>query len=171
MLMEEWSTEASGPTGADGRFRFRGFHGIYDVAVEPPGGGDPAVVTLDLAIGSELFPVMVPLVPGSCFPAPEIERLQLEAGPAGSATLHWLPLPWRDDMERRYDLLRSSDPADFVHAADCLESDDGTDTEAVDGDVPSPGTVWFYLVRGEYLCPDGAGSLGAGREGRYCDAG
>jgi GH35 family endo-1,4-beta-xylanase len=169
-LMEEWSTEAAGETGPDGRFRFRGFHGLYDLVVEPPGGGDPIAVPLDLAFGSELMPVMVPLVPGSCFPAPEVEGLAVTEEAGGLARIRWLPLPWREDMGRRYDLLRSSEPADFDAAAACLESDDGSDTAAEDGEAPPADSAWFYLARGEYLCADGEGTLGAGRAGRSCDA-
>ena len=139
--------------------------------MEAPGGGDPVTVTFDLQVGSELFPVMVPLVPGACFSAPEIERLVVEPGPFGSAALHWQPLPWREDMGHRYDVLRSGDPADFVNVAHCLESDDADDTEATDIELPAPGSAWFYLVRGEYVCPEGEGSLGAGRAGRDCTSG
>jgi hypothetical protein len=168
--MDEWSTEVAGTTDPEGQFSFRGFHGLYDLVVEAPGGSEPVTVNLDLPIGSELFPVMVPLVPGSCFAAPEIEQLRVRPDPAGSSSLHWQPLPWREDMGRRYDLLRASDPADFLHAADCLESDDDADTKATDTQLPPVGTAWFYQVRGEYVCPEGSGSLGAGREGRDCTA-
>jgi len=72
-----------------------------------------------------------------------------------------------------YDTLRSSDPANHVTGAFCVESDEGSDREASDTDEPAPGVVWHYLVRAQNDCPEGAGDLGhdsngAERSGRTC---
>jgi hypothetical protein len=70
-----------------------------------------------------------------------------------------------------YDMLRSSDPADFgAGSAVCIESDDG-DTQAIDADLPAPGAVFAYLARGENVCGEGSlGTSGSGlqRPGRVC---
>ena len=67
-----------------------------------------------------------------------------------------------------YDVLRSSNAADFVAGAVCVESDDATDTTALDAALPPPGTVFFYLVREENACPDalGTGPLGFRSDGQ-----
>jgi hypothetical protein len=70
----------------------------------------------------------------------------------------------------RYDTLRSSDPADFVTAPFCVESDDGLDTSAEDGETPGPGEAYFYLVRAENDCPVGEGPLGEGSGGERSGA-
>ncbi len=59
-----------------------------------------------------------------------------------------------------YDVIRSGDPADFVTNADCIESGDGSDTQAVDSDPLPPGEGFYYLVRAVNGCPDGEGPLG-----------
>jgi len=76
-------------------------------------------------------------------------------------------------MASTTDVLRSADPADFETATVCLETDDGSDAAATDMAAPAAGSVFFYLVRGEYDCHNGEGSLGAGsdgtqRTGRIC---
>jgi len=62
----------------------------------------------------------------------------------------------------RYDVLRTSNPADFVNGTVCIESDDASDTTALDADVPPPGGFFYYLVRAENACPAalGEGPLG-----------
>ena len=74
-----------------------------------------------------------------------------------------------------YDTLRSGDPADFTtdSGAECLESDDGADTQATDFGIPVTGSVRHYLVRAQNDCPAGLGTLGtdhlgAERAGRAC---
>jgi endo-1,4-beta-xylanase len=37
-LLKEWTTEAEGTTDASGIMTFRGFHGVYDITIAPPGG-------------------------------------------------------------------------------------------------------------------------------------
>ncbi|HEV8199310.1 MAG TPA: hypothetical protein VGS03_04750 [Candidatus Polarisedimenticolia bacterium] len=57
----------------------------------------------------------------------------------------------------RYDLLRTSNPADFVNGAVCVASDI-SDPVAEDDDVPPPGGFFYYLVRAENACPAALGS-------------
>ena len=57
-------------------------------------------------------------------------------------------------------MLRSNSAADFTAGVTCLESDDGSDSEAQDLAEPANGTVYFYLVRAQNDCPVGQGSLG-----------
>ncbi len=68
----------------------------------------------------------------------------------------------------RYDVLRSTQAADFVSGAVCVESDDASDRSAQDAAVPPPGGVFFYLVRAENACPNalGAGPLGFRSDGQ-----
>jgi len=61
-----------------------------------------------------------------------------------------------------YDLLRSGNPQTF-DAASCVESNDGTNLTAVDGQTPAPGARFYYLVRAENPC--GAGTLGMSSAG------
>jgi hypothetical protein len=63
-----------------------------------------------------------------------------------------------------YDLLRSSDPSDFMAAATCVASG-VVGTGAVDPEVPPPGTAYDYLVRAANACPSGEGSLGSRSDG------
>lgn len=46
LIRNEWMTRASGKTGPDGRFPFRGFPGTYRVGVKAPGGPSSRPVTL-----------------------------------------------------------------------------------------------------------------------------
>lgn len=57
-----------------------------------------------------------------------------------------------------FDLLRSTDPADFTSAT-CLETDEA-DTNAADATEPSPSTAFFYVVRAQGNC---GGNLGSDR--------
>jgi len=54
-LLAEWRTTNSGPSGVDGAYDFRGFHGNYDITLTPP-GGQPTLrrVTLDPGVGTNL---------------------------------------------------------------------------------------------------------------------
>ncbi len=63
-----------------------------------------------------------------------------------------------------YDVLRSGDPADFINST-CLESNDG-DTNALDGDNPVAGGVFYYLIRVENGCP-GPHPVGVASDGRF----
>ena len=68
-------------------------------------------------------------------------------------------------MATVYDTLRSPDPADFVAAAACVESQDGSDASAADAGSPPPDAAYFYLVRGAYGCAKGTGPLGSRSDG------
>jgi hypothetical protein len=100
----------------------------------------------------------------------EVPVLVLE--PDGQ-TVSWSPPIDQGGSTLVYDTLRTSDPADFDLGAVCVESDDGTDTMAVDSDPVPAGVTYYYLVRAENACPAGEGSLGndsdgASRSGRTC---
>ncbi|MBD3867574.1 MAG: thrombospondin type 3 repeat-containing protein [Acidobacteria bacterium] len=86
------------------------------------------------------------------------------------ATLEWIePVdPGGSTSTLVFDVLRSTDPADFETGSICVESDDGADTLAVDPEIPGSGIVFYYLVRAENACPKGSGPLGSGRSGRTC---
>jgi hypothetical protein len=113
-------------------------------------------------------------VDGSIWATPgAVEDLRLGAT---SDSLEWAPPadPGGVAGSLLYDTLRSGDPADFGAAATCLETDDGSDTEATDPEVPTAGSVFYYLVRAENACPAGSGLLGSGedanpRSARSCD--
>jgi hypothetical protein len=81
-------------------------------------------------------------------------------------TLDWEPPadPGAPAPDLLYDTLRSGSPDDFLSAI-CLESDDGPNTTATDGTIPSVGQVLFYLTRAQNACPQGAGSLGTNSSG------
>ncbi len=63
-----------------------------------------------------------------------------------------------------YDVIRSTDRADFFSSATCIETDDGTDTQAEDLDDPLS-QVFYYLVRAQNACPIGVGPLGVTSDG------
>jgi len=168
-LISEWTTHAAGASDPDGVFGFRGFHGSYRVTVQPP-VGDPVLAEIELEPGDGVAAFLVPLVPGSCFPASEVRDLALREDAQGTA-LAWSPLPRRSDMSLAYDVLRASDPSGFAEGA-CVESA-GADESSRDDVAPPAGSAFHYLVRGVYGCPEGRGSLGSAsdgtpRQGRAC---
>jgi len=81
-------------------------------------------------------------------------------------TLAWDPpaAPGAPTPDLLYDTLRSVSPGDFLSAI-CLESDDGPNTTATDGTIPSVGQVLFYLTRAQNGCPQGVGTLGTNSSG------
>lgn len=98
--------------------------------------------------------------PGAWATPGDIGYLTFAGDDPRGPTLFW-SIP--DGGVSHYDVLRSSDPADFVTNATCLESvylNTATDLEN-----PPPGTVYAYLVRGVNACPNGVGSLGSDSEG------
>lgn len=162
-LLAEWTTHAAGSTGSEGSFGFRGYHGRYLVDVSL-GSSAPAPTEIEVLPGEGEASFMIPLKPGSCFPAGEVEGLVIARVPGSLASaISWAPLPWRPDMEIVYDLVRSPDPASFDDAL-CLESDSPF-TSGLDAEEPFPGEAYFYLVRGEFGCPKGGGSLGRRSDG------
>ena len=62
-------------------------------------------------------------------------------------------------MPLLYDTIHSQDSSDFITAAVCLESDDGSDTMAMAVSSPSLGQILFFLVRAQTRCGDGSGGL------------
>jgi hypothetical protein len=81
------------------------------------------------------------------------------------STLRWSPPlePGGAPGTPRYDTIRSESESDFLDSALCVETDDGSDLEATDTDVPLLGNVFHYLVRAENDC--GAGPIGGGTSG------
>jgi hypothetical protein len=81
-------------------------------------------------------------------------------------TLVWDPpaAPGAPTSALLYDTLRSVSPGDFLSAS-CLESDDGPNTTATDGTIPSVGQAFFYLTRAQNACPQGVGTLGTNSSG------
>jgi len=63
-----------------------------------------------------------------------------------------------------YDVVRSADPADFVTSATCVISRELI-VSASDADVPSVGSAFYYLVRPQNWCPNGAGPVGDASSG------
>ena len=102
--------------------------------------------------------------PAVCAGAPaEVSGLMIADD---TQTLNWSAAPHSGGTTPYYDLLRSSDGADFGVGSVCLEADDIVDRTAVDMDAPLVGEAYYYLVRAENDC--GSGSLGAGRSGQVC---
>jgi hypothetical protein len=90
-----------------------------------------------------------------------------------TTTLTWNPPASPGATALVHDLLRSTSASDFVAAAVCLESDDGSDMTAVDASTPGAGSVFFYVSRSQNGCPAGEGplgtaSFGVARAGRSC---
>lgn len=80
-------------------------------------------------------------------------------------TLVWVTPSAPGASALSYDTIRSGQASDFVASTTCMESDDGTDTRASDGTVPSEGSVFYYLVRAQNACPSGQGPLGTASSG------
>jgi hypothetical protein len=107
-------------------------------------------------------------VSGDCDPSDP----DLWSSPSGVALLRFLAhdtLSWdapgqpgSNGAPLMYDTLRW-DASDLSSGAFCVESDDGTDQTATDGDAPLSGRTWFYLVRAENAC--GPGTLGSRSDG------
>ncbi len=100
--------------------------------------------------------------------------------PEGATQLSWAVgttiLGWEASVEEGvvYDVLRkrgstSAEAASFG-SADCVEADDGSDTIAIDKDVPGSDSLFFYLVRTQNECGGNLGSRsdGAVRTGPQC---
>lgn len=98
----------------------------------------------------------------------EALNLLLGGDDPAATTLSW-EAPAEGGTQPRYDTIRSADPADFVTAAICVETDDVADTAAFDFGDPPPGGAFFYLVRAENGCADGRGPLGVS-QGLYARA-
>jgi len=81
----------------------------------------------------------------------------------GVTTLAWSPpADWGGTAPLVYDTLRSGDPGGFA-AATCVESDDGSDLTATDGDFMGQGELFFFLVCAQNPCGQGtAGNQSGG---------
>jgi hypothetical protein len=101
----------------------------------------------------------------------EVSGLTLEPGEGGATALSWSAPAAPGGAVLAYDLLRATDPADFLSAV-CLESQDAGDSMAVDAGPPAPGEIFFYLVRvaGGCAIPGtlGGDADGVERLGRIC---
>jgi hypothetical protein len=99
----------------------------------------------------------------------EVLNLDLLATPgSGDAALTWSQPSSTGGLAVAYDTIRAAGSLDFTGAgATCIESDDGSDTAAVDADTPPAGNVFYYLVRAQNGCPAGLGQgpLGAASDG------
>lgn len=98
------------------------------------------------------------------------------SAPSAARNLRW-PLPnamtWTQPSipggtALTYDVLRSASPFNFSSAS-CVESGD-TNTDAVDSTVPTPGQVFYYVIRVRNGCGSnmGTNSSGIPRTGRSC---
>lgn len=79
-------------------------------------------------------------------------------GVGGTTTLSWTAPGNLGGTAVVYDTIRSTTPSDFVTAATCVETNDGSDTSATDATTPATGQLFSYLVRAEHTC--GSGPLG-----------
>jgi hypothetical protein len=80
-------------------------------------------------------------------------------------TLSWGdPQPPGGSSPFAFDVLRATDPGDFVGTAVCLETAAPAES-ASDPALPPVDTVFFYLVRAVNACPSGAGPLGSDSDG------
>ena len=98
-------------------------------------------------------------------PPSEVRSLALSHDvPTGTTTLNWnAPSePGAIGTLVVYDVIRSSNPADFGVSATCIASDVILDPPSppTDSAVLAVGGLFTYLVRAENACPLGLGSLG-----------
>ncbi len=91
----------------------------------------------------------------------EVRNLLLTHDAAGITTIEWDPPGDPGGTAPLYDTIRSADLTDFVGAAICVETDDASDTESIDGGDPTSGGLFLYLVRAENGCASGTGPLGS----------
>src|SRR5262249_5058803 len=81
-------------------------------------------------------------------------------------TLSWTAPSALGGASVLYDTLSSLDPANFVTAGACTESN-GADLQSIDPSVPPIGRALYYLIRAQNACPAplGTGSLGTNSQG------
>jgi hypothetical protein len=103
----------------------------------------------------------------------EVNASVLHQDPVIGTTLSWSAPSDPGGAATDYDVIRTTDPSDFVNAATCLPAPDPSSLTRTDPEDPSPGGLFAYLVRARNACPAGSGPLGAGaggalRVGRSC---
>jgi hypothetical protein len=79
------------------------------------------------------------------------------------SVLHWSPLAEIGGESVLYEMIRSDEAADFWTNPRCFAETAGT--TSLDPQVPDPGAVYFYLVRGKNDCPGGLGPMGQSSSG------
>ncbi len=91
----------------------------------------------------------------------EVPDLMLEHDvSSGTTTLNWsLPADF-GAVFITYETLRGGDAEDWLTVGVCLPDGDPGDLTIEELDVPAPGRVFNYLVRGVNACPEGEGTLG-----------
>jgi hypothetical protein len=97
----------------------------------------------------------------------EVDGLRAAGDPPGVATtLEWNPPAVPGGATVAYDTVVSEVADDFTAPlAQCIESGDGGDTQALDPSAPPPGSTRFFLVRAVNAC--GPGPAGSGAAGRH----
>jgi hypothetical protein len=58
-----------------------------------------------------------------------------------------------------YDVVRSTSPSTFEATGTCVETNDGSNTQATDAGTPASGAAYFYLIRAENACAFGQGPM------------
>jgi hypothetical protein len=93
-------------------------------------------------------------------------------GGTGATTLTWDVPAELGGTSVGHDVPRSSQASLFTPAPHCVEIFDAADTQAVDGDSPAPGGLYYYLVRAVDHCgnlgPSGTDWAGAARSVDVC---
>ena len=81
-----------------------------------------------------------------------------------AATLDWMSPALVGGTAVSYDVIRSTDPSDFLVPGVCAATNTLL-TDAADPDLPPDAGIYFYLVRAENECPGGQGPLGSASDG------
>lgn len=129
---------------------------------------DPNLANNSAAAVTNVFP---PLIAGQAQNLlVTLQQPSPNAG-TGAITLNWSP-PLdlgASCTSVEYDVLRSTNPAEWVNSAICVASALSI-TTATDTGNPSPGSVFYYLVRAENPCGSilGTRSDGTPIQGRSC---
>jgi hypothetical protein len=91
-------------------------------------------------------------------PVPD-EVDELDAGKNGTSTtinINWDEVQLTGMMGlQHYDVLRSTDPSNFLGGSTVCLATETTDTQAEDPAVPATGEVFYYVVRATNPCGDG----------------
>jgi hypothetical protein len=91
--------------------------------------------------------------------------------PDGQALLWSAPMEPGGTGGVLFDTIRSDRASDFMTGGTCVETDDGSDLQAIDPEAPGVGECFFYLVRGGNGCGEswlGMRSGGQARSARSC---